>query len=167
MTDHADQLVGHAMVDQLALADNPNDEVAVAGILRRLFVPPAVSMQSAAEDYVTVLNDNGYCTVSALQKLELLDLISCGIPRWHAPGLLRAIRAPLVQPPKRTVETPKRNPNMSPAWSRTHPTPRSCCPVFDISAAQGDTKRSSGYARQYDIGTDGVEDPCWMYCLFP
>ena len=89
----------HTLIDQIALADDPDDEEAVENILRTLLVPPVISLQAAAlaADYVSVLVLGGYCSVGALQTLEQDHMVAVGIPPGHAQRILRAIR---VQEPR-------------------------------------------------------------------
>ena len=87
----------HTLIDQIALTDHPDDEEAVENILRTLLVPPVISLQAAAADYVSVLVLGGYCSVGALQTLEQDNMVAVGIPPGHAQRILRAIR---VQEPQ-------------------------------------------------------------------
>ena len=68
----------HTLIDQIALTDHPDDEEAVENILRTLLVPPVISLQAAAADYVSVLVLGGYCSVGALQTLEQDNMVAVG-----------------------------------------------------------------------------------------
>jgi hypothetical protein len=119
----------HTLIDQIALADHPDDEEAVENILRTLLVPPVISLQAAAADYVSVLVLGGYCSVGALQTLEQDHMVAVGIPPGHAQRILRAIR---VQEPQ------------------VQPQPASQVPqVLPASVAQAYQSSSSGKAAHY------------------
>ena len=79
------------LVRALRECADASDEEQVAAVLATLLVQPQVTKQCEAKEYATVLFDQGFAALVALEQLTVQNLTAMGVSLGHAALVLNAI----------------------------------------------------------------------------
>ena len=106
--------------------DEPDSESVIYGIIGSLFLLlPQTVRDNKIED---VLRKNGFCFLSSLEELTVVDLESLGVVKGHALMVLKVLRPPMTPSPMTMTPSPLQQRNVQQQRNETEGAPNNGMP---------------------------------------